>query len=94
MGKLTRKGAAAMPPSIHDEIEDSALDAAVNAVIREVLEKLDYSRPISTLTKKDLRRIVVSSISGWIVRRTELSAQSVEQVALELAAKAPIYTDL
>ena len=41
MGKLTRKRAAAMPPSIHDEIENAALDAAVNAVIREVLEKLD-----------------------------------------------------
>jgi hypothetical protein len=93
MGKLTRKGAALPPPSIHDEIEDAALDAAVNAVIKEVLEKLDYSRPISTLTKRDIRRIAVSSISGWIVRRTELSAQSIEQVALELAAKAPIYID-
>jgi len=94
MGKLTKKGAAKLPPSIHDEIEAEAIEAAVSAVIREVLEKMDHAKPIASMTKRDIRKVAISAISGWIVKRTELSAQSVEKAALELAERAPIYADL
>lgn len=83
-----------MPPSIHDEIENAAIEAAISAVIREVLEKMDHSKPIASMTKRDIKRIAVSAISGWIVKRTELSAQSVEKAALDLAERAPIYSGL
>lgn len=49
-------------------MDAAALDAAVSNMIG-ILEAWDYSRPLSSLNRADLRKIAVAAISGFILEQ-------------------------
>lgn len=88
MGAVRKQKAAEKPPSYADSVEETALDHAVELMIREVLSHLDHTRPIGSMDRRTLRRIAISAISGWIVKRSELTTCSIEDVAQDLISGA------
>lgn len=57
------------------ECDDKALEAAVDAVIRDVLSAWKSDRPLSSLNRSDLRKICVAAICGFIVEKSRCDDQ-------------------
>lgn len=68
MSNGAKKGALQRPLSPADQMDAAALDAAVSNMIG-ILEAWDYSRPLSSLNRADLRKIAVAAISGFILEQ-------------------------
>lgn len=68
MNTKAKKGAVQRPLSPADQIDSAALDAAVNNMIG-ILETWDFSRPLASLNRADLRKIAVAAVSGFILEQ-------------------------
>lgn len=58
------------PPSPADQADAAALEASVSMMIG-VLEAWDYSRPLSSLNRADLRKLAVAAVSGFVTERSK-----------------------
>lgn len=89
MGAVKRKpksgGRRKRPPDPHDEADRQALDRAVETMIQNVLTGWDYSRPVSSLNKDDLRKLAKAAVTGWILERAKLASER-EDILSELVA--------
>lgn len=52
------------------ECEDRALDAAIDAVLRDVFALWRQDRPLASLNRSDLRKVCVAAICGFIVEKS------------------------
>lgn len=57
------------------ECEDRALDAAIDAVLRDVFALWRPDRPLASLNRSDLRKICVAAICGFIVEKSRCDDQ-------------------
>ena len=65
-----KKGAMTRPLSPADQADAAALDTAVGMMIG-VLEEWDYSRPISSLNRADLRKLATAAVSGFVLEQVK-----------------------
>ena len=62
------------PPSPADEADAKALDMAVESMIQQVLSGWDYTRPLGSLNRGDLRRLATAAITGFVIGKSEWDA--------------------
>jgi len=54
-----------------DRADAAALDRAVSAMIENVLNGWDHSRPLGSLSRADLRRLATHAVIGFIQGKQE-----------------------
>lgn len=74
--KRSKKGAQSAPPSPADEADAQALEHAVQTMIEGPLSGWDHTRPIGSLNRADLKKLAVAAITGWVLKRAELSCHA------------------
>lgn len=74
--RQSRKGAQSAPPSPADDADAQALGHAVQTMIEGPLSEWDHTRPLASLNRDDLRKLATAAITGWVLKRAELSCHA------------------
>ena len=69
-------------PTPDDEAYQACIGAAVEWMLRHVLNKMDHTRPLGSLNRADLRKIAEHALFGYVLERCKWDAKFATQGTL------------